>query len=116
MRGEPTRVLTTFRTIIFNQEMDNLKRYVPNITIRKFIQILVHEIGREIYYRKVNHPPNQMGEVNVIQRRAHLMATIKKTKEYLEYLGTKKWEEGIAQGWASRSIPFSSFRSIPFIF
>jgi len=96
LRGKPTRMLTTYRTIIYNEEIENLKKYVPNTTIRKFIQILVHEIRRDIYYRKVNHPPAQVGEVNEIRRRAHLISTIKKTKDYLEYLGTKKWTEGIA--------------------
>jgi len=62
LRGEPTRVLTTFSTIIYNEEIENIKRYVPNITIRKFIQILVHKIRRDNYYRKVNHPPGQVGE------------------------------------------------------
>ena len=89
-------MLTTYKAIIFNEEIENLKKYVPNMTIRKFIQILVHEIRRDIYYRKVNHPPAQVGEVNEIRRRAHLISTIKKTKDYLEYLGTKKWMEGIA--------------------
>ena len=50
IRGERTAVRITFENIIFNREIENLKNYIKDIKIRKFIQILVHEIRRDIQY------------------------------------------------------------------
>ena len=54
----------TNRNIIFNKEIK-----LPSKNSRKLLQLLIR---RDIYYRKVNHVPNNNEEVYSIRRKAHL--------------------------------------------
>ena len=85
----------TYRNIIFNEEIKNLNRRLPSKSIRKFIQLLIHEIRRDIYFRKMNHVTNNNMEVSHIRRKAHLIIVLEKTISYLEYLGLAKWTQAI---------------------
>lgn len=80
-----------FQAIIFNQEIEAVTRHVKSTSIRKLIQMLIHEIRRDIYYRKVNHTTVIRGEVHSTRRRAHLMAVFKKVGSFLEYQNHPKW-------------------------
>ena len=85
----------TYRNIIFNEEIKNLNRRLPSKSVRKFIQLLIHEIRRDIYFRKVNYIANNNTEVSHIRRKAHLIIILEKTISYLEYLGLAKWTQAI---------------------
>ena len=55
---ECPEIRITYRNIIFTEEIKNLNRRLPSKSIRKFIQLLINEISRDIYFRKINHIPN----------------------------------------------------------
>ena len=92
---ECPEIRITYRNIIFNEEIKNLNRRLPFKSIRKFIQLIIHEIRRDIYFRKINHTPNNNLEVSPIRRKAHLIIVLEKTISYLEYLGLAKWTQAI---------------------
>ena len=85
----------TYRSIVFNQEITNIHRKLPSKTARKFVQILIHEVRRDIYFRKVNHTPNNNAIVLQIRRKAHLISVIDKLHSYFSYLGATKWAQAI---------------------
>ena len=92
---ECPEIRITYRNITFNEEIKNLNQRLPSKSTRKFIQLLIHEICRDIYYRKINHTPNNNQEVSHIRRKAHLIIVLEKTISYLEYLGPAKWTQAI---------------------
>ena len=51
----------------------------------------MHEVRRDIYYRKVNLTTVTRGEVNPNRRRAHLISVLKKVGSFLEYQNHPKW-------------------------
>ena len=85
----------TYRNIIFNEEIKNLHKRLPSKSIQKFIWLLIHEVRWDIYFRKINHIPNNNLEVLHIRRKAHLLIVLEKTISYLEYLGLAKWTHAI---------------------
>ena len=80
---------------MFNQEIKDIHRKLPSKTVRKFVQILIHEVRRDIYFRKVNHIPNNNAVVLQIRRKAHLISVIDKLHSYFSYLGVTKWAQAI---------------------
>ena len=56
----------------------------------KFLQLLIHELRRDIYYRKVNHVPNNNEEVLSIRRKARLTSVLEKLISYQEYIALAK--------------------------
>ena len=63
-----SEIRITYPNIIFNEEIKYIHRKLPSKNIRKFLQLLVHELRRDIYYRKINHVPNNLEEVMGIRR------------------------------------------------
>ena len=72
----------TNRNIIFNEEIK-----LPSKNSRKLLQLLIR---RDIYYRKVNHVPNNNEEVLSIRRKARLTSVLEKLISYQEYIGLAK--------------------------
>ena len=87
---ECPEIWITYCNIIFNEEIKNLNQRLPSKSTQKFIQLLIHEIRRDIYFRKINHIPNNNLELSPIRRKAHLIIVLEKTISYLEYLGLAK--------------------------
>ena len=52
-------------------------------------------IRRDIYFRKINHVPNNFEEVMGIRSKAHLKSVLEKIISYLEYIGLAKWSKTI---------------------
>ena len=90
-----SEIRITYRNIIFNEEIKNIHRKLPSKNIRKFLQLLIHELRRDIYFRKINHVPNNFEEVMGIRRKAHLKSVLEKIISYLEYIGLAKWSKTI---------------------
>ena len=61
---------------------------IKDLKVCKLLQILVHEVRRDIYYRKVNHAPTEHQDV---RRKAYMITVIKKTSSYLLYLDENRW-------------------------
>ena len=96
----PCNVAISFRNIIFYQEISPPSSLPSRLkTFRLASQLLIHEIRREIYYRRLNmtSSPNNQEQYVIYDERinAHLLSTIKKVISYLSYLSYNKWKESI---------------------
>ena len=76
-----SEIRITYRNIIFNEEIKDIHRKLPSKNIRKFLQLLnnMNYIRRDIYFRKINHVPNNFEEVMGIRRKAHLKSVMEKS-------------------------------------
>lgn len=89
-------VNVTFLNIIFNTEIPSLPVHVASKTVRRMIQVLVHEIRRDIYYRRMNLSPANNRPVPFLRRAAHLMSVFNKLSSFLNYCSETKWVQAIA--------------------
>ena len=97
---KPCNVTISFRHIIFHQEIRPPRPFPNRLkTFRLTSQLLVHEIRREIYFRRLNMTTSLNDqELYIIydeRINAHLTSTIKKVVSYLSYLSYSKWKESI---------------------
>jgi hypothetical protein len=82
--------------VFFHQENDRIKElYKKDKNIRLFFQALIHEIRRDIYYRKNSKPPTEQGIVHKNRRQAHLISVVKKLASYFQYIKHPKLNHSI---------------------
>ena len=87
----------TYRSIFFHQEISTLRAYKLPIDVRQAIQLLIHEIRRHIYSRRIsstidNDTPRTMTIHSVI---AHNALVTNKVISYLKYISYMKWKDAI---------------------
>jgi hypothetical protein len=87
--------MITFNNIFYNKEISNLKQYTSNVQISKTVKILIHETRRDIYAKRVAHPPSDPGPVFPIRIIAHTKSVLKKIKAFLAYTSISIWHEAI---------------------
>ena len=92
---EATNIYLNYQQIIFNKTHPLLTYYMKDNNKINTLNLIVHEIRRDIYYRKVNLTINEAVEVLTNRRIAHLITTITKSQKYLEYLSHPKWTTSI---------------------
>ena len=93
---DAARIHVTFLNIIYNTEIPALPVHIASKTVRRMIQLLVHEIRRDIYYRKINLMPTHNGPVHFVRRAAHLLSVFKKVTSFLNYCSETKWAPAVA--------------------
>ena len=54
---EMGNIVITYKNIIFNVEIQALPCSLPSKNKRKMVQVLIHEVRRDIYARRTAHPP-----------------------------------------------------------
>ena len=54
---EMGNIVITYKNIIFNSEIQALPHSFPSKNTRKMVQVLIHEVRRDIYARRTAHPP-----------------------------------------------------------
>ena len=92
---EATNIYISYQQIIFNKTHPSLTYYIKDNNIINILNLITHEIRRDIYYRKVNLTINEVGEVLTNRRISHLITAITKTQKYLEYLSHSKWKTAL---------------------
>ncbi len=89
------RVRLTYRNIIYHEPIAELKTYKATPATHKVLLLLICEIKRDLYYRRVSAMTENQTEQKVVisslKRRFILYATVQKVISYLEYLGTATW-------------------------
>ena len=89
---EMGNIVITYKNIIFNVEIQALPRSLPSKNTRKMVQVLIHEVRRDIYARRSAHPPQTATPVPEVRRIAHLLSSINKLASYFKYISESQWE------------------------
>ncbi len=95
-QGTPMQVTLQYQHIIYHKPLQQLRTYKLPRTTAQVTTLLITEIKRDIYRRKIQHPPTTIRRVLKIRRSSHLSSTVKKVQEYLTYLSPYFWKNNIA--------------------
>ena len=87
---EIAQIHLTPREIIFNAPHPAILLHVRDQHARLILLLLIQEIKRSIYYRRMNITDNTKQNTPIIRIQAHLMNVITKLQSYLSYLGASK--------------------------
>ncbi len=82
--------------IIYHKPLQQLRTYRLPRTTAQVTTLLIAEIKRDIYRRKIQNPPPTIGTVQMIRRLSHLNSMLKKVQEYITYLSPYIWKNDIA--------------------
>ena len=90
------QVTLQYQHIIYHKPLQQLHTYKLPHTTAQVTTLLITEIKRDIYRRKIQHPPTTIERVQLIRHSFHLNSILKKVQEYLTYLSPYIWKNDIA--------------------
>ena len=93
---EMGNIVITYKNIIFNSEIQALPHSLPSKNTCKMVQVLIHEVRRDIYARRTAHPPQTATPVPEVSQIAHLLSSINKLISYFKYISLSQWEPALA--------------------
>jgi len=85
----------TYRNILYHEIPYGVSNGRPTRRERDLYLLIVMEIKRDIYYRKVANTPSTIGMVPALNRAMHLVHLLKKIKSYLQYISAHIWKDAI---------------------
>ena len=91
-----SRIDLTPKEIIYNVPHRSIQLYITDKTSRLALIALVHEIKRDILYRRMNITTPLAEPVPAIRIQSHIIANITKLKSMLEYQGKTNNNESLA--------------------
>ena len=93
---EMGNIVITYKNIIFNSEIQALPHSLPSKNTHKMVQVLIHEVRRDMYARRTTYPPQTTTPVPEVRRIVHLLSSINKLTSYFKYISESQWEPALA--------------------
>lgn len=90
------KVTLTYLNIIYHKQIPQIRAYHLSSNSVQVTNLLIAEVKRDIYRRRTQHPPSNIGRVLELRRMVHISSVIKKTIQYLTYLSPYIWKNDIA--------------------